>query len=68
MATNLQIDDELLNRAKKLSDLPSKKETVNDALREFVQNLLRLELISLRGQIEYAEDYDYKALRRGKQP
>jgi len=39
---------------------------VNEALKEFVQSRLRRQLLELRGQIEYFEDYDYKALRRVK--
>lgn len=67
MATNLQIDQSLLEQAKSLSGLPTKKETVNEALKEFVQSRLKQQLLALRGQIEYHENYDHKALRRLKQ-
>lgn len=66
MATNLQIDQSLLEQAKSLAGLPTKRETVNVALKEFIQSRLKRELLELRGQIEYFEDYDYKALRRMK--
>lgn len=66
MATNLQIDQSLLEQAKSLAGLPTKRETVNEALKEFIQSRLRHQLLQLRGQIEYFEDYDYKALRRVK--
>ena len=66
MATNLQIDQSLLEQAKTLAGLPTKRETVNEALKEFIQSRLRRQLLQLRGQIEYFEDYDYKALRRVK--
>lgn len=66
MATNLQIDQSLLEQAKSLAGFPTKRETVNEALKEFVQSRLRRQLLQLRGQIEYFEDYDYKALRRAK--
>ena len=66
MATNLQIDQSLLEQAKSLAGLPTKRETVNEALKEFIQSRLRRKLLQLRGQIEYFEDYDYKALRRMK--
>ncbi len=66
MATNLQIDQSLLEQAKSLAGLPTKRETVNEALKEFIQSRLRRQLLQLRGQIEYFEDYDYKALRRVK--
>ncbi len=66
MATNLQIDQSLLEQAKSLAGLATKRETVNEALKEFIQSRLRRQLLQLRGQIEYFEDYDYKALRRDK--
>lgn len=66
MASNLQIDQSLLEQAKSLAGLPTKRETVNEALKEFIQSRLRRQLLQLRGQIEYFEDYDYKALRRVK--
>jgi len=66
VATNLQIDQSLLEQAKSLAGLPTKRETVNEALKEFIQSRLRHQLLQLRGQIEYFEDYDYKALRRVK--
>ena len=66
MATNLQIDQSLLEQAKSLAGLPTKRETVNEALKEFIHSRLRRQLLELRGQIEYFEDYDYKALRRVK--
>ncbi len=67
MATNLQIDQSLLEQAKSLAGLPTKRETVNEALKEFIQRRLVRQLLDLRGQIDYFEDYDYKALRRMKQ-
>ena len=66
VATNLQIDQSLLEQAKSLAGFPTKRETVNEALKEFIQSRLRRQLLQLRGQIEYFEDYDYKALRRLK--
>jgi Arc/MetJ family transcription regulator len=66
VASNLQIDQSLLEQAKSLAGLPTKRETVNEALKEFIQSRLRRQLLQLRGQIEYYEDYDYKALRRLK--
>ncbi len=66
MATNLQIDQSLLEQAKSLAGFATKRETVNEALKEFIQSRLRRQLLQLRGQIEYFEDYDYKALRRLK--
>jgi Arc/MetJ family transcription regulator len=63
MATNLALDDELLDEALRLGQLKTKRETVNAALAEFVQRRRAAELIGLFGQIDYDPDYDYKALR-----
>ena len=68
MATNLQIDQSLLEQAKELAGLSTKRETVNEAFKEFIQSRLRKQFLKLQGQIEYFEDYDYKALRRSKNP
>jgi len=66
MATNLAIDQELLAEALKIGKLPTKKATVNEALREFVQRRRQLEAIKLFGTIDFDPDYDYKAQRKPK--
>lgn len=63
MATNLAINETLLETAYKIGGYKSKKETVNTALEEFIQKRKSEELIKLFGQIEYDSDYDYKKLR-----
>ncbi len=68
VASSLQIDQSLLEQAKKLAGLQTKRETVNQALREFVQHRLRKELLQQRGQIEYFNDYDYKSQRNNSKP
>jgi Arc/MetJ family transcription regulator len=67
MATNLAIDQELLAEALAIGKLPTKKATVNEALREFVQRRKRLEILDLFGTIEFDPDYDYKVERKRKQ-
>ena len=64
MATNLAIDDALLDRALRVGGLPSKRATVNEALKEFIARRKRLAAIDAIGTIEFAEDYDYKAERK----
>lgn len=64
MATNLLIDETLLNEAKKLGGFKTKRETVNRALQQFIQQRKQLEILSLRGLIEFDPQYDYKAARR----
>ena len=64
MPTNLAIDDELLEQAKSVGGYATKRETVNEALREFIQRRQRVELVKLFGKIEYDPRYDYKRERR----
>lgn len=66
MATNLAIDDQLINQAVKLGHHPSKKSAVTAALKEYIQHHQQKEILSLFGQIEYDPDYDYKKERGRK--
>lgn len=63
MAIDLAINEILLDEAYKIGGFNSKKETVNTALKEFIQRRKSKELISLFGKIEYDPDYDYKEMR-----
>lgn len=64
MPTNLAIDDRLLDEARRLGGRKTKRETVNDALQEFIQRRQRLDLISVMGTVDYDPAYDYKKERR----
>jgi Arc/MetJ family transcription regulator len=64
MPTNLAIDDRLLDEAKTVGGYRTKRETVNEALREFIQRRQRVELVKLFGQLKYDPRYDYKKERR----
>jgi len=66
MRTNIVLDERLVKEAMMLSRTKTKKELVHQALKEFVENRKRLDLMDLAGKIEFAKDYDYKALRVGK--
>ncbi len=63
MATNLAIDMELLEEARELGQLRTKKETVNLALKEFVNRRRQIEITKLFGTMETDPDYDYKKAR-----
>jgi len=63
MATNLAINDSLLNKALEIGGYKSKKDTVNAALEEFIKRRDAKELIKIFGTIEYDESYDYKKMR-----
>lgn len=60
MATNLLVDTKLLDEALHISGLKTKKETVNQALREFVQRRKQCEISALFGELPQDPDYDYK--------
>lgn len=64
MATNIQLDEDLIAEAQKLGRHSSKRATVEDALLEYVQRRKQLEIVELFGQIDYEESYDYKLCRR----
>lgn len=66
MPTNLAIDDNLLVLAQKIAHIKTKKETVNLALKEFIQRRKQEDIIDIFGEIEYEKDYDYKKMRARK--
>ncbi len=63
MATNLAINKELLQEALAVGGLKTKKETVNIALKEFINRRKQIEILSLFGTMEPDSDYDYKKER-----
>lgn len=63
MRTNIVLDDKLIREAFKYAGVKSKRELVEVALKEFVENHRRLDMRDLMGKIGYRDDYDYKAMR-----
>lgn len=66
MRTNINLDADLVNEAFKYTGAKTKKELVNIALKELVESRKRLDLMDLAGKIQFFDNYDYKALRKGK--
>ncbi len=64
MATNLDLDDTLIQEAKRLGGHRTKKAAVTQALEEYIQRRRQLEVVDLFGTVEYDASYDYKAERR----
>ena len=64
MATNLAIDEELLRQARRLGKQRTKKATVNEALREYVQRRRRFKALDLFGAVYFDPSYDCQAERR----
>jgi hypothetical protein len=63
MATNLAIDDRLIDEARRVGNHKTKKEAVTAALDEYVRRRKQLEILELFGTIDYDPDYDYKKNR-----
>jgi Arc/MetJ family transcription regulator len=64
MPTNLAIDDKLLEEAVRVGGLRTKKDTVNQALREYIQRRRQAKIIKLFGTVEFDAAYDHKKQRR----
>jgi Arc/MetJ family transcription regulator len=64
MRTNIILNDKLVEEAFKYSsNVSSKRELVEIALKEYVENRKRKNIRDLRGKIKFADDYNYKAMR-----
>ena len=63
MATNLDIDPRLLERALKVGGERTKTATVTRALEEYVARREQKRILDLFGVLEWDTDYDYKAER-----
>ncbi len=61
--TNIVLNDSLVNEAFRFTQVSSKRELVDLALREFIENHRRKDIRELRGSVKLAENYDYKKLR-----
>lgn len=67
MATNLDLDPELLERALAIGGEKTKKATVTKALEEFIQRRGQLKILESRGKFDdWDPDYDYKESRRAR--
>ena len=66
MPTNLAIDDDLLNEALKIGGCKTKKNTVNEALKEFIMRRKQKNILSLFGEIEMEKSYNYKRERKAR--
>lgn len=64
MATNLALDDALINEARDIGGHKSKKDAVTTALKEYIQRHKQLEILQLFGKIDYDPKYDYKKERK----
>lgn len=63
MRTNIVLDDKLVKEAFKYSKVKTKKDLVETALKEFVENHRRMDIRDLKGKITFQTNYDYKSMR-----
>ncbi len=66
MATNLALDQDLLDRAFQVSGEPTKKAAVTRALQEFIARREQRRVAELFGQLDWDSGYDDKAERARK--
>jgi len=66
MATNLAIDEKLLEEALKVGRHRSKKDTVNEALKEYVMRRKRRDILSLFGKVDMVPSYNYRKERNAR--
>jgi len=67
MRTNIVLDDQLVKEAFRYATVTSKRDLVNLALQEFIENHRRRDIRELRGNVKIREDYDYKTLRKDEE-
>ncbi len=63
VATNLAIDDELINQAKTVGHHKTKREAVTAALEKYVQWHKQQQILEHFGTIDFDPEYDYKKMR-----
>jgi Arc/MetJ family transcription regulator len=58
MRTNVVIDDKLMNKARKISGLKTKRETIEEALKLLVAQKEQAEIRKLRGKLAWEGDLE----------
>ena len=66
MATNLALDNELLDRAFRVSGEATKRAAVTSALQEFIARREQRRVAELFGKLEWDSAYNYKVDRSRK--
>ena len=63
MATNLALDDQLIEEARQLGGQRTKKDVVTQALVEYIQRRKQLQMLAMFGTVDYVEGFETKAQR-----
>lgn len=58
MRTNVEIDDALMEEAMQLTQIKTKKQIIESALKEFIAATHRKQLMLLRGKVEWEGNLD----------
>ena len=66
MATNLALDDDLIEQARRAGGHRTKKEAVSAALEEYVRKRKQQLILEAFGTVNFDPSYDYKAERNRK--
>lgn len=64
MATNLALDDKLIDEARRVGRHRTKKAAVTNALKEYIQRRKQRRIIALFGTMDWEPGYGYKKSRR----
>lgn len=64
LATNLALDDRLVDEARRLGRHRTKRAAVNEALAEYVARRKRRRVTDLFGSLDWDETYNHKQERR----
>jgi Bacterial antitoxin of type II TA system, VapB len=62
----MNLNEEFIEEAFKLSDLLTREQVVDQALQEYIQLRKQLKLLDLFGSIEYHDNYNIKEQRNFK--
>lgn len=68
MRTNIDIDDAIMREAMQAGGFKTKKETVEAALKLLAgRRSSQRKILELSGKVDFDPNYDYKAMREGRQ-
>jgi len=64
MATNLALDDRLIDEARRIGRHSTKKEAVTAALVDYINRHKQLKILDLFGTVDFDSAYDYRRSRK----